>query len=74
MPAHSLGIPAKMSDIRSQIFWSTIKLRGTCAGVFLPAKLDANLFGNCQRIIHIDAKVPNGALDLPVTKKKLDGA
>src|SRR5262249_33304785 len=37
-----------------------------------PAKLNVNLFGNCQRIIHIDAKVSNGALDLPMTKKKLN--
>ena len=42
--------------------------------VLCPTKLDVNLFGNCQRIIHIDAKVSNGALDFPVTKKKLNRA
>ena len=40
----------------------------------LPTKLDINLFGNRQRIIYIDAKVSDGALDLPVTKKKLNRA
>jgi len=42
-----------MSDISSQICRSTMKLRGTEPACLLPAKLDVNLFGNRQRIIHI---------------------
>ena len=42
--------------------------------VALPLISDVNLFGNCERIIHFNAEVASRALDLSVTKKKLDGS
>jgi hypothetical protein len=30
---------------------------------------DINLFSNGQRIVYLDAEIPDGALDLSVTKK-----
>jgi len=42
--------------------------------VALPLISDVNLFGNCECIIHFNAEVASRALDLPVTKKKLDGS
>jgi hypothetical protein len=39
-----------------------------------PLISDVNLFGNCKRIIHFNAEVASRALDLRVTKKKLDGS
>jgi hypothetical protein len=35
---------------------------------------DVNLFGNCERIIHFNAKVASRALNLRVAKKELDGS
>jgi hypothetical protein len=40
----------------------------------LPLPSDVNLLGNCKCIIHFNAKVAGRALDLRVTKKKLDGS
>ena len=39
-----------------------------------PLISDVNLFGNCKRVIHFNAKVAGRALDLRVTKKKLNGS
>ena len=39
----------------------------------LPGFSDINLFRYCQRIVHFDAQISNGAFDLGVAKQKLDG-
>jgi hypothetical protein len=35
---------------------------------------DVNLLGNGQGIDYLDAQIPNGTLDLPVTQKQLHGS
>jgi hypothetical protein len=37
-----------------------------------PGISDINLFRYCQRIVHFDAQISNGAFDLGVAKQKLD--
>jgi len=38
-----------------------------------PGISDINLFRYCQRIVHFDAQISNGAFDLGVAKQLLDG-
>jgi hypothetical protein len=38
-----------------------------------PERLDVNLLRNRDGIIHLDAQIPNGALDFGVTEKQLNG-
>lgn len=40
---------------------------------FRPA-LEVNLFGNRDRVVHLDAEVPHGALQLGVAEEELHGA
>ena len=40
----------------------------------LPGNSDVNLFCYCQRIIDLNAKIPDRALDLRVAEQELDGS
>ncbi len=39
-----------------------------------PLISNVDLLGNCERIVHFNPEVMSRALDLPVTKKELDGS
>jgi hypothetical protein len=40
----------------------------------LPLISDVNLLGNSQGVVHLDTQIPDCALDLLVTQKKLHGS
>ena len=40
----------------------------------LPGNSDINLFGNSERVINLDAKIADRALDLSVAEQELHGS
>jgi hypothetical protein len=50
------------------------KSGGGRASSALPQFSDINLFGNREGIVYFDAQIPDGAFNLGMTEKKLNGA